>query len=386
MNRVARCLIYTLCAAVVTFLAWYGIFRRRIQNGSSELDSVQLVQDEDPFRSAEKLTPTILLATLWFKFPWPEGLSTGKLLRCPARGNSALTVQCKVTVDKSLFGSSDAVVFHIQGTDFEPSVKKLKSLKRPVDQIWVMYVRESPLNIDAKKLKYFDNHGLNWTATYMKNSDVPTAYYGVVPGVYHGGFNPKRNYLAGRTGMATILVSNCVISRRMAWIKKIKQYINVKVYGKCGSACSMLRRHKCMAKLKKYKFYLSFENTYCHDYITEKIISNAFENDIIPVVIADVNFTDTSIIPPGSVINALNFSSVKELTDYMKKVGSNSTLYNEYFKWHSHYKADSFTSMTSFFLCPLCGQIATNNSTKTYKSVHDWYSREKLCREYPVPL
>ena len=58
-----------------------------------------------------------------------------------------------------------------------------------------------------------------------------------------------------------------------------------------------------MAKLKKYKFYLSFENTYCRDYITEKIISNAFENDIVPVVIADINFTDTSVIPLGSAIS-----------------------------------------------------------------------------------
>ena len=141
-----------------------------------------------------------------------------------------------------------------------------------------------------------------------------------------------------------------------------------------------------MAKLKKYKFYLTFENSYCRDYITEKIVFNAFENDIIPVVIADVNFTDTSVIPPESAINALDFSSVKELTDYMKTVGSNTTLYNEYFKWHSHFTVARFDGLTNLFLCPLCRHLATNNSTKTYKSVEDWYSKKKLCRTYPKPL
>ena len=74
-----------------------------------------------------------------------------------------------------------------------------------------------------------------------------------------------------------------------------------------------------MAKLKKYKFYLSLRMLF-YDYITEKIISNAFENDIVPVVITDVDFTDTSVIPPRSAINALDFPSVKALTDYMKTV------------------------------------------------------------------
>ena len=52
-----------------------------------------------------------------------------------------------------------------------------------------------------------------------------------------------------------------------------------------------------MSKLSKYKFYLSFENNYCCDYLSEKIILNAFENDIIPVIISYVDFNDTSLIP-----------------------------------------------------------------------------------------
>ena len=94
------------------------------------------------------------------------------------------------------------------------------------------------------------------------------------------------------------------------------------------------------------------------------------------------------VIPLGSAINALDFPSIKALTDYMKTVVSNSTLYNKYFKWHSHFTAVHLGGggLKNVFLCPLCRHLATNNSTKTYKSVEDWYSKKKLCRTYPVPL
>ena len=223
------------------------------------------------------------------------------------------------------------MVFH--AWDIIPSsIRRLASLQRPANQHWVMFIMEPPLKTDPRKLSYLDRYGpVNWTATYMKTSDVQSAYYKVLPGVYHGGFDPARNYLEGKTGMATILVSNCV-QHMMKWVKKIQQHIDVKVYGKCGSECSKANRQKCMSHLRKYKFYLSFENNYCSDYISEKIITNAFENDIIPVVISYVDFNDTSLIPPRSAINALDFPSVKELANYMKAVVSNSTLYNEYFK------------------------------------------------------
>ena len=135
----------------------------------------------------------------------------------------------------------------------------------------------------------------------------------------------------------------------MKWIKKIQQYIDVKVYGNCGSECSRTNRQKCMSMLRKNKFCLSFENSYCRDYISEKIILNAFENDIIPVVISYVDFNDTSVIPPRSAINALDFPSVKELANYMKAVGSNSTMYNDYFRWHSCYKPLEYSSSKNHF-------------------------------------
>ena len=382
-----------VCAIVMMFLVWYSFLlqKRQVRNPYmyDESDTIHVSQDGDPFipRSAPE-PPTILLATQWFNLQWFP--LNGEVLSCPAHiaagsnTSNLMLYSCEVTSDIRLFYKSAAVVFHARGENLHSSVKKLASFQRPVNQRWVMYIMESPLNVPAQWLKYLDQYGpVNWTATYMKNSDVQSAYYDIVPGVFHGGFDPKRNYLAGRTGMAAILISNCGVSKRMTWIKKIKQYIDVQVYGGCGSRCS---KSGCMSKLKKHKFYLSFENSYCRDYITEKVVSNAFKNEIVPVVIAYVNFSDTSTIPPGSAINALNFPSVKELTNYMKSVGKNSTLYNEYFRWHSHYTIAKSPIGSRKFLCPLCRHIATNNKAKTYKSVYDWYSEKNMCKNYPAPV
>ena len=379
--KLTRSFIVVCTAVIVFLLLWYSFAWLRDET------STDLYKTTLDMERVKGTSPTILLATLWFHQHWFP--STNYLMSCPptyvGANTSNLTVTCSFTRDMSLFKVSDAVVFHTR--DYVKSaLKKLSHLQRPANQRWVMLAAESPLNVPYKGLWYLDSYGpINWTATYMKNSDVPSPYYYVVPGVYHGGFDPTRNYLAGRTGMAAILLSNCWAPGRMKWIMKIKQYIDVQVYGLCSFNFCW---GSCMSKLKKYKFYLSFEHSYCRDYITEKIIYNAFENNVIPVVIADVNFADTSVIPPGSVISALDFSSVKALTDYMKAVGSNSTLYNEYFKWHSHYTAFKYSDDSMQFLCPLCRHIATNHdqSTKTYRSVHDWYSTEKLCRKHPVPV
>ena len=69
---------------------------------------------------------------------------------------------------------------------------------------------------NSQKLKCFDSHGpLNWTATYMKNSEVQTAYYGVVPDVYHGGFDPTRIKLPRRENW-----NGCYSCKRLLVTKK----------------------------------------------------------------------------------------------------------------------------------------------------------------------
>jgi len=79
------------------------------------------------------------------------------------------------------------------------------------------------------------------------------------------------------------LVSNCNPSNnRRTYTAELEKHISVHVYGNCG-------KHQCPSSLAKitpdgglcgewvadrYKFYLSFENSNCKDYITEKLMMN----------------------------------------------------------------------------------------------------------------
>lgn len=51
---------------------------------------------------------------------------------------------------------------------------------------------------------------------------------------------------------------------------------------------------------------------------------------MVPVVFGLANYT--SIAPPHSIINVLDFPSLKDLVNYLKYLDGNDTAYNEYFK------------------------------------------------------
>ena len=93
------------------------------------------------------------------------------------------------------------------------------------------------------------------------------------------------------------------------------------MYGKCGKSCEP----NCFSLIQKYKFYLSFENAICKDYITEKTFVNTFTNEIVPVIISGANLSNPTVIPPNSFVNGLKFKRAKDLADYLLLIGSNPT-------------------------------------------------------------
>ena len=63
---------------------------------------------------------------------------------------------------------------------------------------------------------------------------------------------------------------------RLNYAKQLAKFINVDIYGACGShRCPRTSAAKCFSLLNQdYKFYLAFENSNCKDYITEKFFVN----------------------------------------------------------------------------------------------------------------
>lgn len=79
----------------------------------------------------------------------------------------------------------------------------------------------------------------------------------------------------GKSKLVTWFVSNCYAkSGRMEYVQELSEHIGVDVYGKCGtSSCD--RGRNCFGDViePNYFFYLSFENSFCDDYVTEKLMN-----------------------------------------------------------------------------------------------------------------
>jgi hypothetical protein len=112
----------------------------------------------------------------------------------------------------------------------------------------------------------------------------------------------EKNYAANKTKQVAWFVSNCGAryshlfsyeirqsldfeqriyffffrNGRLNYARELGKYINVDIYGACGSKrCARSSADKCFSLLdKEYKFYLAFENSNCKNYITEKFFVN----------------------------------------------------------------------------------------------------------------
>ncbi|XP_037931975.1 alpha-(1,3)-fucosyltransferase C-like [Teleopsis dalmanni] len=128
---------------------------------------------------------------------------------------------------------------------------------------------------------------------------------------------------------------------------------------------------------KEYKFYLSFENSLCRDYVTEKIY-NALRRQVIPIVYGGANYE--LFLPPRSYINAEEFESVEQLAMYLKYLSTHPKEYLRYFWWREHYKLGYFSPF-----CELCAQlhsVTNQQKTQTYRNIEQWWLGDS-CRLTP---
>lgn len=185
--------------------------------------------------------------------------------------------------------------------------------------------------------------------------------------------NKLLKLVKNKTKMAAWYVSNCKApSRRDQLAQELqKNSISVDIFGKCGNLSCSRGSKKCDGQLNTtFKFYLSFENSLCVDYITEKAFK-VMNDFVIPVV---YNGADSSIfLPPYSYIDANKFSTVKDLAVYLKYLANNPEEYLKYFWWKKYYKLQ-FTSLVNLRkVCQKLNEISLNPVTKVYEDIKSWF-------------
>jgi hypothetical protein len=222
----------------------------------------------------------------------------------------------------------DAIVFHLRTFNIEdlPST-------RGKNQRWIFWSLESP-QYNMQDIYPLD--GLfNWTMTYRRDSDVVQPYGWIQPiGSIDlrpevGKINQemilaiKRKSRNKKTKLVAWFVSNCQSkSQREQYATTLAKYVQVDVYGECGSmTCERDNVANCYSMLEQdYKFYLSFENSFCDDYVTEKFFS-ILQLEVVPIVFGGSDYS--AISPPFSYINAQDFETAAQLAEYLKMLDSN---------------------------------------------------------------
>ncbi|CAF3416093.1 unnamed protein product [Rotaria socialis] len=144
-------------------------------------------------------------------------------------------------------------------------------------------------------------------------------------------------------------VSNCDShSGREEYVLKLRSQpgILVDIYGGCSS---MFHSHIINMKCKKgisgcvektlpnYRFYLSFENSKCDTYITEKYWMHGLNGEAIPIVMGAKIEQYERIAVPNSYIHVDNYPTIEKLAEELHRLNRNDSEYVKYLQWKQFY-------------------------------------------------
>ena len=243
-------------------------------------------------------------------------------------------------------------------------------------QVWIAVQRESPgyAKIRAPFNDPAFNGWFNATMLYERTADVFHGYgYIDVRSGKSRTFDMDRINVT-RPKLVAWFVSHCrTDSHRERYAEELNKYIPVDIYGKCGNM-SCPKSKDCFKMLETtYKFYLSFENSLCVDYVTEKLLQ-ILEYNVVPIVLGAADYD--YFVPPHSFIDVRDFSSPQQLAEYLYMLDSRDDLYLKYFEWKRTYRSVGLTQRH----CQYCAYLnRVDTSTHIVDRLDKFYDPQHNC-------
>ena len=194
--------------------------------------------------------------------------------------------RCFATNTRAELTRADAIVYH-----YDDALKTMWP-KNISDRLLSVLVVHEPPTVVKHRMRTFDNK-VHFVMSYRRDSDIFAPYRVIRPKI-NATTTPyvPRVPLKDRPKSVVWVASNCnAPSHRERYVKELAKYIDVDVYGKCGTlSCPKEKWGECMQMFEStYKFYLSFENSICKDYVTEKLYE-VLRHDIVPVVMGGSDY------------------------------------------------------------------------------------------------
>ncbi|XP_033126213.1 glycoprotein 3-alpha-L-fucosyltransferase A-like [Anneissia japonica] len=291
-----------------------------------------------------------------FKDPKTKSLRNCSVF-CPLY-NESISLTLGIAAD---YGGKDAIVFGISPFTLRRYHKEVFK-QFPPNVLTVFYSMESPYRV-SKWIWPIPTGRYHVTMTYLTASNI------TIPYSYYKPFaeetvSENRNFAKGKTKLIAWMGSNCreVFWPRLEFIKQLQAHISIDMYGKCGNLTCLPRlSEKCVYMLRKYKFYLAFENSECHEYLTEKMWKTSLANEVVPIVYGPSRADYDKFAPPKSYIHVSDFKNVKELADYIELLDKNDDLYNSYFDWKTRGRVvNVYPEMQPSYFCEILAFLGKN--------------------------
>ena len=310
----------------------------------------------------------------WGDMTWEVGVGNTIFKNCPVNN-------CYFTNDMSNFETSDAVLFHVQDLAEYPH----QIYKRSDKQRWIFFMLESPgYSSNMAYTHHPWRSAFNWTMTYRLDSDIPIPYGNIRPispmphgKVSHMRRNIKRTDLSiakSKQRLVAWFASKCYTASEREWyVNVLSRHIKVDVFGECGTRiCKKNHSHgdrACNKMLNEtYMFYLSFENSLCQDYVTEKFYK-VLELDVVPIVRGGTG-QDYGNVPKNWYIDTNDFKSPKALAQYLLYLKQNPREYLKYFRGKELYDFTTYYGLKELpQWCELCKKL--NDEREPRKVITD---------------
>ncbi|KAH7957855.1 uncharacterized protein LOC119389133 [Rhipicephalus sanguineus] len=296
------------------------------------------------------------------------------------------SVKCDVTEDAHHLLTSDAVVF---------LAEQLEALGLPqlrtAAQFWVFWARTRlPSHgdtVNENERLPFAAHLFNWTMAHRDDADIALAYN--TWRCVSDSSTKKPTYTMSREMKKDVawVAGSCELRRLSDGIRARREKkdltrnslggkVVMQLFQNCGEdQCSS--PHKCIPHIaNNYHFVLVSLKPDCFQSPYE-LIYNAFQYDVVPVVLAPPNTTLN--VPAHSVVSTSDLQDVEELAARLRDLLHDRGLYENYFAW----KQNCSWSPSEDELCPLCRALWKTPAyyRHCHPDVQEWWSNGSQCKD-----
>ncbi|XP_067660890.1 alpha-(1,3)-fucosyltransferase fut-3-like [Haliotis asinina] len=296
-------------------------------------------------------------------------------------------VRCALTTRGTYLHDSHAVIF--SSTFLERYA--LPKFNRH-GKVFLLFENRPLVPEIAKRLNstLSDKSVFNWTIGYTRDSDIRISFGNIVKKKAVPFYN-LTTVVSRKKRTVVIFQQSCKTPSRMEeYLKHLRKYVKVDVYGPCVNRTLCNQDLDCFIKVgREYKFYLAFEEVFCSEYISN-VFFRFYGTESVPIVRGGGDYA--KVAPKGTYIDTADYKSIAELGKYIQFLDKNDTAYTEILKRKRYYHAaysrlqivrwedkkfirHIYMNMGNM-MCDICRRLwNVDDYRKTYSNILSWYGR-----------